>query len=540
MGAARCIYGNCFVVCFSTTKTTKIPPPPEKYSLNGMILHWGLYISVFFISTVLYQYMCWYDPSLRVTFQCFSSVQFYISTCVGMILHWGLHFSVFHQYSFISVHVLVWSFTEGYTFQCFSSVQFYISTCVGMILHWGLYISVFFISTVLYQYMCWHDPSLRVIHFSVFHQYSFISVHVLSWSFTEGYTFQCFSSVQFYISTCVGMILHWGLYISVFFISTVLYQYMCWHDPSLRVIHFSVFHQYSFISVHVLAWSFTEGYTFQCFSSVQFYISTCVGMILHWGLYISVFFISTVLYQYMCWHDPSLRVIHFSVFHQYSFISVHVLAWSFTEGYTFQCFSSVQFYISTCVGMILHWGLYISVFFISTVLYQYMCWYDPSLRVIHFSVFHQYSFISVHVLAWSFTEGNTFQCFSSVQFYISTCVGMILHWGLYISVFFISTVLYQYMCWYDPSLRVIHFSVFHQYSFISVHVLVWSFTEGYTFQCFSSVQFYISTCVGMILHWGLYISVFFISTVLYQYMCWHVSHTQYIWVLSIGFCCGWL
>ena len=122
-------------------------------------------------------------------------------------------------------------------------------------------------------------------------------------------------------------------------------------------------------------------------------------MILHWGLYISVFFISTVLYQYMCWHDPSLRVMHFSVFHQYSFISVHVLAWSFTEGYTFQCFSSVQFYISTCVGMILHWGLYISVFFISTVLYQYMCWYDPSLRVIHFSVFHQYSFISVHVLA---------------------------------------------------------------------------------------------------------------------------------------------
>ena len=35
MGVARCIYGNCFVgkyfvVCFSTTKTTKILPPPSK------------------------------------------------------------------------------------------------------------------------------------------------------------------------------------------------------------------------------------------------------------------------------------------------------------------------------------------------------------------------------------------------------------------------------------------------------------------------------------------------------------------------------
>ena len=42
MGVARCIYGNCFVgkyfvVCFSTTKTTKIlPPPPEKYPLYGI------------------------------------------------------------------------------------------------------------------------------------------------------------------------------------------------------------------------------------------------------------------------------------------------------------------------------------------------------------------------------------------------------------------------------------------------------------------------------------------------------------------------
>ena len=42
MSVARCIYGNCFVgkyfmVCFSTTKNTKIlpPPPPEKYPLYG-------------------------------------------------------------------------------------------------------------------------------------------------------------------------------------------------------------------------------------------------------------------------------------------------------------------------------------------------------------------------------------------------------------------------------------------------------------------------------------------------------------------------
>ena len=45
MGVARCIYGNCFVgkyfvVCFSTTKTTKILPP-EKYPLYGHLLLLG-------------------------------------------------------------------------------------------------------------------------------------------------------------------------------------------------------------------------------------------------------------------------------------------------------------------------------------------------------------------------------------------------------------------------------------------------------------------------------------------------------------------
>ena len=38
MGVARCIFGNCFVgkyfvVCFSTTKTMKFYPLPEKYLL---------------------------------------------------------------------------------------------------------------------------------------------------------------------------------------------------------------------------------------------------------------------------------------------------------------------------------------------------------------------------------------------------------------------------------------------------------------------------------------------------------------------------
>ena len=51
MGVARCIYGNCFVgkyfvVCFSTTKTTKLLSP-EKYPLYGIYLNMGsnLYIS---------------------------------------------------------------------------------------------------------------------------------------------------------------------------------------------------------------------------------------------------------------------------------------------------------------------------------------------------------------------------------------------------------------------------------------------------------------------------------------------------------------
>ena len=42
MGVARCIYGNCFVckyfvVCFSTTKTTKILPSPPKNTCYTVI-----------------------------------------------------------------------------------------------------------------------------------------------------------------------------------------------------------------------------------------------------------------------------------------------------------------------------------------------------------------------------------------------------------------------------------------------------------------------------------------------------------------------